>query len=235
MGNKDSRIGYRIMKIKDNSPAVGSSVESMLDFLLYPPPDAKSSCPSFSEYVTSNENKEIELSFYNIATRKVHKCRITPRKWEGEGLLGFEINEEDYLVAHNRVIRILDFFLNSPLYKAGFQPNTDYIIGTENFIFDGVEEFTTYIQRNNKKAVDLQVYSSKEGKVRSLTLTPDVEWGGSGYLGGDIGIGHLHSLPVRRESPGEDSAETNDRSSDSLGVSERDILVGDKEVKVNDN
>ena len=247
MGNSDSRLGYRIMEIKENSPASRTSVEPMLDFLLYPPPDAKGECPAFSEYVTRNENKEIELTFYNIATRQVRKCKITPSKWEGEGLLGFEINQEDYLVAHNRVIRILDFFLESPLYKGGFNPKTDYILGTEKFVFDDAGEFTSFIQKNNKKPIDLLVYSSKDEKVRKLTLKPDSEWGGVGYLGGDIGFGYIHSLPIRDQAVDEDNKKEGERegveentvvteiSSGSLGVNESDILVGGNGIKVNES
>ena len=232
MGNDNSRIGYRVMEIKPNSPAVGIDVEPMLDFLLYPPPETSTSVPSFSEYIKSNENKEVELTFFNIAPQKTRKCKITPQKWEGEGLLGFIVNQEDYKAANSRVIRVLDFSLKSPLYKADFQPNTDYIIGTTNFIFDDNEEFIHYIGRNENKPIKLFVYSSKDYKVRTLTLVPDSKWGGAGLLGGNIGFGHVHSLPIRKEIQKEKANDNNEKQSLSTSensfTSETNVLIEDK-------
>ena len=109
MGNKIS--GHRILKIKENSPASGLLIEPMIDFLLYPPPDTDVIEPNFYKYIQSNEDKEIELTLFNIASQKIHKCKITPRKWEGEGLLGFLVHEENHSDAHLRVIHVLELVL----------------------------------------------------------------------------------------------------------------------------
>ena len=187
------------MQIKDNSPSSGLPIEPMLDFLIYPPPESDLSYPEFSKYIESNEDKEIELTFFNIANQNFHKCKLTPRKWEGEGLLGFIVNEGNYKEAHTNVIHILEFYVDSPLYKAGFKPNTDYILSTEHYSFVDDNDFMQFIKANEKKPLNIYVYSSETEKIRMLTLTPDSNWGGSGSLGGDIGYGNLHSLPTRRK------------------------------------
>ncbi len=202
MGNEHATAGYRVVKVKPNSPASTLPIEPMLDFLIYPPFEAAESAPPFNEFITSHEGKEIELTFFNIASQKSWKGKLIPRKWEGEGLLGLTINQEDYATAHTKVLRVLNFFVNSPLHKAGFKSYTDYILGTEHYTFNDMDEFTEFVKHNEKKPIDLFVYNSEQGKVRALTLVPDSHWGGSGYLGGDIGFGHLHSLPIRKDVTG---------------------------------
>jgi len=197
MGNEQATTGFRVVKVKANSPASNLGIEPMLDFLIYPPFENDKVFPPFNQFISSNENKEITLAFFNIASQSYWRGKITPRKWEGEGLLGLTINQDDYKTAHTKVIRVLKFFVNSPMHKAGFKSDTDYILGTEHLTFNDMDEFTSFIKHNNKKPVELAVYNSTEQKVRTVTLTPDSEWGGAGLLGGDIGFGHVHSLPMR--------------------------------------
>ena len=198
MGNSESEYSLRILKVKPNSPSSGIPIEPMLDFLLYPPAKDGSSNLSFDKYITSNEDKEIELTYYNIASQEMWKHKITPKKWEGEGLLGVTLHPEPYETAHNKVIHILDVLVGSPMHKAGFKPYTDYILGTPTVIFEDVADFTNFIQTNDKKPIDLVVYSTEDEKSRVLTLVPDSTWGGAGSLGGEIGFGHVHSLPLKK-------------------------------------
>ena len=198
MGNGNSITGYRILRVKANSPAAEIAVEPMLDFIVYPPPDTTSTL-TFSDYISTNENKEVELTIFNMATQQMRKCKLTPRKWEGDGLLGFVVNQENYKEAHAQVIHVLDFLVDGPMYDAGLKPRTDYIIGTEHYIFTSFKDFSNFISTNEKKPINLFVYNSEEEKARIVTLVPNKDWGGPGSLGGDVGIGHFHSLPIRKK------------------------------------
>jgi hypothetical protein len=194
MGIQES--SYRISQAKPGSPAANLHIESMLDFIVYKP----ESNLSFDGFIAANENKEMPLTLFNIASQEFRQEKIFPKKWEGEGLLGFRLIKEDYKLAHTRVIRILSILMNSPLHNAGCKPNIDYIISTTKAIFDDIETFNRFIESNDKKEVELVVYNSKEEKTRVVKLVPNSDWGGSGYLGGEIGFGHIHSLPVRKSN-----------------------------------
>ena len=197
-----SSTGYRITKVYQDSPLSSLPIEPMLDFLIYSGEENPHDPPlPFNEYIAKNENKEIDLTFFNIATQCKWKAKVTPKKWGGRGLLGININQEDYMTAHTRVLRVLNFFVNSPLHKAGFKSLTDYILGLERHSFTDLDEFTNFVRDHNKEEIELYVYNSTDGSVRSVKLVPDKNWGGSGYLGGDIGVGHLHSLPTRTGKP----------------------------------
>eukprot|EP00826_Nyctotherus_ovalis_P043715 TRINITY_DN4641_c0_g1_i12.p1 TRINITY_DN4641_c0_g1~~TRINITY_DN4641_c0_g1_i12.p1 ORF type:complete len:218 (-),score=42.90 TRINITY_DN4641_c0_g1_i12:201-854(-) len=210
---------FRVIKVEAGSPAAALPLEPMLDFLVYTP--TKSDHKSFEDYITWNEGKEIELCFCNVASQKMWKAKVTPRKWNGKDLLGLDLREENYKSAHTKVIRILSVLPNSPLRKAGFHALTDYVIGTSKEVFQDLSGFTKFIKANHDSAIDFFVYSSKAGRVRVLTLFPKSDWGGEGLLGGEIGFGHLHSLPIRKaEGSGKDTIELN----------ETDKFLDEKEV-----
>jgi len=185
---------YRISQVKPDSPAANLHIEPMLDFVIHNPTDNL----TFEAFIAANENKEMPVILFNIASQESREDKIIPKKWKGEGLLGLTLIKEDYKLAHTKVIRILSILVNSPLHKAGFKPSVDYIISTPKVTFDDVESFNRFIASNNKKEVELIVYNSKEGRSRVVKLVPDSNWGGNGHLGGEIGFGHIHSLPVRK-------------------------------------
>lgn len=237
---------YRVLKVKPNSPSSDIPIEEMLDFLIHSP-EASATYAKFDDYVAANENKEIELTFFNIASQKEWKHKMVPKKWEGSGLIGVTLHPENYQDAHNKVIHILDVMVDSPMHKAGFKPYSEYILGTADLTFDDVQDFTEFIQTQNNKPVDLVVYDSKEETTRVRTLVPNALWGGAGSLGGEIGFGYAHSLPVRKckaaaegkpieESKAEEakpekaaSKEQPEPSAEMSGISEEDILIGGKE------
>eukprot|EP00826_Nyctotherus_ovalis_P012484 TRINITY_DN13307_c0_g1_i4.p2 TRINITY_DN13307_c0_g1~~TRINITY_DN13307_c0_g1_i4.p2 ORF type:complete len:205 (+),score=56.19 TRINITY_DN13307_c0_g1_i4:155-769(+) len=192
-------LGYRITSIDPDSPLSNLGIEPMLDFIVY----ADVVTP-FEEYLSNNENKETTIKLYNIVTREFRELTATPRKWQGEGLLGVNVRFEDYVTAHARAIHVLNFYVNSPLHKAGFVNYKDYILGTDESGFDSIEQFKKCIASHDKKDVTLWVYNAEERKVRKTTLRPDKDWGGQGMLGGDIGFGALHSLPSIIASEGVD-------------------------------
>lgn len=197
MGNENETMGrgYRILSVLPESPMSNLGVEPMLDFIILT--GEEEIAIGFNSFVARLENKEVELTFYNIASRLKWKAKVTPRKWKGMGLLGVDLREEDFTTAHSRVLRVLNFFVNSPLQKAGFKSFSDFILGTEHYVFQDIQDFENFIRKHDNDLVKLYVYNSEDCNIRIVELTPNKRWGGSGYLGGDIGSGHLHSLPMR--------------------------------------
>ena len=211
MGNKYS--SFRVINVQPDSPAASLHIEPMLDFIIYTPNETNPQ--SFHSYLSWNEGKEIELIFFNIASQKIWKGKVTPRKASNNDFLGLTLREENYKSAHMKVIHIVNIFPNSPLSKAKFHSLFDYILGTDKETFANIESFTKFIKANNWKAIDLFVYNSKLGNVKTLTLIPDSNWGGSGLLGGEIGSGHIHSLPTRKDKGSE------------IGMTETDKLLNE--------
>jgi hypothetical protein len=199
MGNGSETMskGFRILSVLPESPMSVLKIEPMLDFIIFP--GEVNQIMSFDAFIAQNENKEVEFNFYNVASQTIWKGKITPRKWKGKGLLGVNIREEDYTTAHSRAIRVLNFFMNSPLHKAGFKPFSDYILGTQFLAFEDLEEMQNYVRAHDNQPIEIVVYNSDDGKCRNVILTPNKKWGGTGSLGGDIGYGHLHSLPKREK------------------------------------
>jgi hypothetical protein len=199
MGNDQEKPikGYRILSVDPGSPFSGITIHPMLDFIVYPLTTTAEIPGEFEQYVAANENKEIELTLYNIVARNKRNIKVMPKKWQGSGLLGVNIRFEDYAFAHTRVLRVLNFYVDSPLHKAGFKQKTDYILGTDKFSFDNLEDFGVYIREQNKKKVQVHVYNSADSSVRKLEVIPDDQWGGVGVLGGDIAYGELHYIPQK--------------------------------------
>ncbi len=239
-GNEPMKLGYRIISVDPGSPVSVHPVEPMLDFIVYP---TEKETLSFEDFLVKNENQPITLTLYNIVTRKIREIVITPHKWEGKGLLGTTIRLEDYAMAHTRVLRVLNFYVDSPLHKAGFKAKKDYILGDDKTGFKTIDDFSQFITEHDKKPIDLFVYNSDEGKVRKVTLVPDKDWGGSGLLGGDIGFGELHELPVQGAPEEEEKATAppteekvelplkgrrKSTEEEAAAVAESEILIGQK-------
>lgn len=77
---------------------------------------------------------------------------------------------------------------DSPASAAGFEPHTDYIVGTPDVLFNDSEDFFTLVQANVGKPTKLYVYSTKTDNVRSVSITPSREWGGNGVYVRLIGL-----------------------------------------------
>ncbi len=193
-----AKTGYRILGIDEGGPMSGLALEPMLDFIVYPD-TRENEGRSFSAVLDASRDSALELSVYNLASQSVRKVIVTPKNWNGRGLLGIRAREENFATAHVRVMRVLSFLPCSPLQKAEFVPMKDYILGTTERVFADLDEFESFIQQHNGEALDLWVYNSSSDSVRMVRITPDSRWGGDGFLGGDIGFGTAHAIPKRNE------------------------------------
>ncbi|XP_032807128.1 Golgi reassembly-stacking protein 2-like isoform X3 [Petromyzon marinus] len=75
----------------------------------------------------------------------------------------------------------------SPGHQAGLEPFFDFIVAIENTRLDKDNDMLRQqLKENVEKPVLMQVYSSKNLKVREVTVTPSALWGGQGLLGVSI-------------------------------------------------
>lgn len=101
-------------------------------------------------------------------------------------------------------------FPNSPAATAGLKAYDDYLLGTANVIFHGIDELDDVVQQAEVASssgdeqgccLSLYVYNAALNSVRKVHLRPNPDWGGQGSIGCDVSHGLLHSLPPTSESP----------------------------------
>eukprot|EP00826_Nyctotherus_ovalis_P017053 TRINITY_DN14985_c0_g1_i17.p1 TRINITY_DN14985_c0_g1~~TRINITY_DN14985_c0_g1_i17.p1 ORF type:complete len:270 (+),score=59.58 TRINITY_DN14985_c0_g1_i17:142-951(+) len=191
VGGEYGVIGYRVVSVDNGSPMSKFGIEPMTTFILY-----SDQHPPFSEFIGENENRPVSLTLFNMITRERKEIDLIPQKWSGPGLLGATLRLENYLTAHLRTFRVLHFYVDSPMHKAGLKTKKDYILGNANAVLKNIEEFIEYISEHDKELLEFYVYNSDEKRVRKIILRPDKDWGGPGLLGGDLGFGGEHTLPL---------------------------------------
>ncbi len=197
-GSTSTHTGYRILAVSPNSPISEVLIEPLLDYIVLPDGnDFLHIAANFAELLSRSVNHEFELSLYNIADQVRRKVKVVPRKWAGRGLLGADLLLEEYSESFSVALRVLNMYVNSPLDKAGLQPFTDFILGTKRQTFRSISDFEAYVKCCNQTPVSLIVYSSTTGTTREVVLVPNKDWGGAGYLGGDIAFGASHLIPIR--------------------------------------
>lgn len=203
-------IGYRILRISENSPCSNVGLEIFFDYIIQIDDlklldSSKRTYDNFIEKIKLHENKELTLDIYNCRYDKIKKVKVIPGKWEGNGLLGIHISYE-FLNALNEGVRILEILENSPAYQSQLIEYEDFIIGYDKGIFRNQDEFMSYINMNNiikenshdKKVLFntiLYVYNYKHENIRKVQIQLNDSWGGKGLLGCNVATGYLHKIP----------------------------------------
>lgn len=145
---KPEDYGYRVVSVLDDSPALKGGIEPQLDFIKYNPVQHEGLL--LSEYLSSYEDKEINLCIYNIIQQDVRMVKIVlTRDWgQGNTLLGATIRYESFVDAHNHILKVNDVYLDSPAHEAGLEPFKDFIIGTREIAFKNLDDFAKYVEVN---------------------------------------------------------------------------------------
>ena len=103
---------------------------------------------------------------------------------------------------------ILDVSPNSPAELAGLLPYGDYIVGTPEGAVHGEAGLGELVEDYLDRILRLYVYNHEYGVTRTVEITPNRSWGGTGALGCVLGFGALHRLPVPLNEPGVGPGET---------------------------
>jgi hypothetical protein len=139
---------------------------------------------------------------------------MTPKSdWGGKGLIGVTIRLDDYAMAEDRLIRVLEIEESSPADIAGLHPETDYLLGTSTLSFGSPAVLGQVLRQYENTPLELYVYNTETDMVRVVTLLPTTDWGHDeqdneneentnddadadrGLLGAEVGIGYLHKFP----------------------------------------
>lgn len=86
---------HNILSVQDvylGSPAHEAELQPVKDFILGTKEMTFTDLQSFAKYIQVNEGQEVELQVYNVDTETVKQSKITPKNWDGAGLIGADIS-----------------------------------------------------------------------------------------------------------------------------------------------
>ena len=114
---------FRIYKIYNYSPLKKFDLKELSDFIL-PPKDLQEKKISFKEYLRQNINKKIKLKIFSLLYRKVKEIEIELNETinNKEGVLGCELNYENFIQAQEKLLHVIKIKENS------FAKNSLYLI-----------------------------------------------------------------------------------------------------------
>ncbi|GIX65513.1 Golgi reassembly-stacking protein 2 [Babesia caballi] len=204
MGANGSTItpsgGLRVHRVYPNGPGEKAGFEVFFDYIVEADhngycDDSDDTLMRFTSYVSSKENQEITLNVYNARKRSLRLVKITPRKWDGVGLLGLSVRFAEFTAMDEgaHVIKVHD---GSPASRAGLMPITDYLLATNLQLFVDSDCVRVHVGEHVNEEVPLYVYNSITENIRRTVIKPLEGWGGHGTLGCDLGNGYIHRIPL---------------------------------------
>ncbi|NXH79252.1 GORS1 protein, partial [Hydrobates tethys] len=184
--------------VQENSPAQQGGLEPFFDFIIaIGHTRLNKENNMLKDLLKANAEKAVKLEVYNIKTMKIREVEVIPSNmWGGQGLLGASVRFCSFQGANEHVWHVLDVEPASPAALAGLQPNTDYIVGSDQILQES-EDFFSLIESHEGKPLKLMVYNTEADSIREVVVTPNGAWGGEGSLGCGIGYGYLHRIPTQ--------------------------------------
>ncbi|NXX38047.1 GORS1 protein, partial [Tricholaema leucomelas] len=190
--------GFHVHGVQENSPAQQGGLEPFFDFIIaIGHTRLNKENNMLKDLLKANAEKAVKLEVYNIKTMKIREVEVVPSNmWGGQGLLGASVRFCSFQGANEHVWHVLDVEPASPAALAGLQPNTDYIVGSDQILQES-EDFFSLIESHEGKPLKLMVYNTEADSIREVVVTPNGAWGGEGSLGCGIGYGYLHRIPTQ--------------------------------------
>lgn len=209
MGSAGSTVaGLRVFKVSPGSPAFDAGLEAFFDFILSADGTILTEDSLvFAQKIKEAENGRVLLKVYNTRSQSTREITIQPRQWAGKGLLGATVRYDRFDASdESQGIRVLEVFPNSPAAHAGLVPYQDFLLGTPTSVFSDLDELVEAVSGSLKQRIQVIVYNADSETVREVVLVPNLEWGGDGCIGCDIGTGLLHRMPPPRRPIGNPAA-----------------------------
>ncbi|XP_054246169.1 Golgi reassembly-stacking protein 1 [Indicator indicator] len=190
--------GFHVHGVQENSPAQQGGLEPFFDFIIaIGHTRLNKENNMLKDLLKANAEKVVKLEVYNLKTMKIREVEVIPSNmWGGQGLLGASVRFCSFQGANEHVWHVLDVEPASPAALAGLQPNTDYIVGSDQILQES-EDFFSLIESHEGKPLKLMVYNTEADSIREVVVTPNGAWGGEGSLGCGIGYGYLHRIPTQ--------------------------------------
>ena len=132
MGAAQSEIGgYRVCMVHEGSPAHTAGLEMFFDLIIEVEGRQMTQHTALHEVIKQRENLQTKLVVFNLRTQEVRDVHLTPRSWQGAGILGARVVFDWVEPTEQQGVRILEVTRDSPAENAGLEPYTDWIIGTQ--------------------------------------------------------------------------------------------------------
>ena len=197
---------FRIYKIYNFSPLKRLEIKELSDFII-PPNELEARHISLKEYIKENTNKKINLKIFSLLYRKVKEIEIEINDTinNREGVLGCEMNYENFIQAQEKLLHVIkvkeNSFAKDSLYLI---ENQDYIIGIKNLnegkyysinndnINNLIVGFIDILNKNKGQECEFYIYNIKRGIKIILTKISAEE---NFSLGCDVAYGKVHEFP----------------------------------------
>ena len=201
---------FRIYKIYNFSPLKKLDIKELSDFII-PPEELYTKGLTFKNYLKEKQNQKIKLRIFSLLFRKIKEIEVEINDTidNKEGVLGCELNYENFVQAQQKLLHVINVHENSfakdTLYLI---ENQDYIIGIKvlnegkyfsinnDKLNDLIVGFIDILNRNKGKECEFYIYNIKRGIKIILTIIPD---NNNFSLGCDVAYGRVHEFPKNEE------------------------------------
>ena len=201
---------FRIYKIYNYSPLKRMEIKELSDFII-PPNELYSKGLSFKDYLKDKKNQKIKLKIFSLLYRKIKEIEIDIDDTinDKEGILGCELNYENFIQAQKKLLHVIkvkeNTFAKDTLYLI---ENQDYIIGirisndgkyysiNNDKFNDLIVGFIDILNKNKGKECEFYIYNIKRGIKIIKTKIPDDN---NFSLGCDVAYGRIHEFPKNIE------------------------------------
>ena len=164
-------------------------------------------CLSFKDYLKDKKNQKIKLKIFSLLYRKIKEIEIDidDKINDKEGILGCELNYENFIQAQKKLLHVIkvkeNTFAKDTLYLI---ENQDYIIGirilndgkyysiNNDKLNDLIVGFIDILNKNKGKECEFYIYNIKRGIKIIMTKIPDDN---NFSLGCDVAYGKVHEFP----------------------------------------
>ena len=179
INNSQKEYAFRIYKIYNFSPLKRMEIKELSDFII-PPNEIYSKGLSFKDYLKDKKNQKIKLKIFSLLYRKIKEIEIDIDDTinDKEGILGCELNYENFIQAQKKLLHVIkvkeNTFAKDTLYLI---ENQDYLIGIK-ILNDGkyysinndkfndlIVGFIDILNKNKGKECEFYIYNIKRGIV----------------------------------------------------------------------
>ena len=210
LNNSQKEYAFRIYKIYNFSPLKRMEIKELSDFII-PPNELYSKGLSFKDYLKDKKNQKIKLKIFSLLYRKIKEIEIDIDDTinDKEGILGCELNYENFIQAQKKLLHVIkvkeNTFAKDTLYLI---ENQDYIIGirilndgkyysiNNDKLNDLIVGFIDILNKNKGKECEFYIYNIKRGIKIIITKIPDDN---NFSLGCDVAYGRIHEFPKNIE------------------------------------
>ena len=187
INNSQKEYAFRIYKIYNFSPLKRMEIKELSDFII-PPNELYSKGLSFKDYLKDKKNQKIKLKIFSLLYRKIKEIEIDIDDTinDKEGILGCELNYENFIQAQKKLLHVIkvkeNTFAKDTLYLI---ENQDYIIGirilndgkyysiNNDKLNDLIVGFIDILNKNKGKECEFYIYNIKRGIKIIKTKIPD--------------------------------------------------------------